>query len=182
MASKAPFNASMKHGAAALATATPRSPWHSPVPYLFGGLAAMLGLIAFALLILACSYWKLSGYLDSGDGDGAGNGDLESGDGKDDDVQKAPPVFEEKILVIMAGQAKPTFLATPVSSRTSSFGDSSSSSSNGSCVCQDSEKSVERTASEKRPEINGGDSAVDGDNHREQSENRETSEQGQQTH
>ncbi|PPS09329.1 hypothetical protein GOBAR_AA11312 [Gossypium barbadense] len=39
----------------------PRSPWHSPVPYLFGGLAAMLGLIAFALLILACSYWRLSG-------------------------------------------------------------------------------------------------------------------------
>nr|GFA24245.1 protein glutamine dumper 2-like [Tanacetum cinerariifolium] len=37
-----------------------RSPWHSPVPYLFGGLAAMLGLIAFALLILACSYWKIS--------------------------------------------------------------------------------------------------------------------------
>ena len=39
------------------------STWHSPVPYLFGGLAAMLGLIAFALLILACSYWKLSGQL-----------------------------------------------------------------------------------------------------------------------
>ncbi|GKC32097.1 glutamine dumper 2-like protein [Tanacetum coccineum] len=35
------------------------SPWHSPVPYLFGGLAAMMGLIAFALLVLACSYWKL---------------------------------------------------------------------------------------------------------------------------
>ncbi|KAF5787554.1 putative protein glutamine dumper [Helianthus annuus] len=34
--------------------------WHSPVPYLFGGLALILGLIAFALLILACSYWKLS--------------------------------------------------------------------------------------------------------------------------
>ncbi|KAL0453572.1 UNVERIFIED_CONTAM: protein GLUTAMINE DUMPER 3 [Sesamum latifolium] len=46
-------------------TAAPRSPWHSPVPYLFGGLAAMLGLIAFALLILACSYWKLSGYLEN---------------------------------------------------------------------------------------------------------------------
>ncbi|EMS45822.1 hypothetical protein TRIUR3_28536 [Triticum urartu] len=42
-------------------TVAPHSPWQSPVPYLFGGLAAMLGLIAFALLILACSYWKLSG-------------------------------------------------------------------------------------------------------------------------
>ncbi|EMS55522.1 hypothetical protein TRIUR3_12089 [Triticum urartu] len=44
----------------------PHSPWQSPVPYLFGGLAAMLGLIALALLILACSYWKLSG-LDNHD-------------------------------------------------------------------------------------------------------------------
>ncbi|KAI3782161.1 hypothetical protein L2E82_12195 [Cichorium intybus] len=35
---------------------TQQSPWHSPVPYLFGDLAAMLGLIGFALLLLACSY------------------------------------------------------------------------------------------------------------------------------
>ncbi|GMN52169.1 hypothetical protein TIFTF001_021316 [Ficus carica] len=182
MASRAPFNATAKHPAVAMTAAPQRSPWHSPVPYLFGGLAAMLGLIAFALLILACSYWKLSGYLDSGSGDGAGDRDLESGDGKGDDAQKGPPVFEEKILVIMAGQAKPTFIATPVSSRTSSFGDSSSSS-NGSCVCrQNSEKSLELTEQEKRAGINGGDSAVAGDDHRQQNENRETSEQGQQTH
>lgn len=175
MASRAPFNATARPPTV---TAAQRSPWHSPVPYLFGGLAAMLGLIAFALLILACSYWKLSGYLDSGDG--AGDRDLEAGDGKGDDEKKTPPVFEEKILVIMAGQAKPTFLATPVSSRTSSFGDSSTN--NGSCVCQNSEKSVEMTEPEKRHEINGGDSAAAGDDHREQSENRENSEQRQQTH
>uniref|UniRef100_J3MGF3 Uncharacterized protein n=1 Tax=Oryza brachyantha TaxID=4533 RepID=J3MGF3_ORYBR len=54
------------------AAAAPHSPWQSPVPYLFGGLAAMLGLIAFALLILACSYWKLSGYLDGGSASGQG--------------------------------------------------------------------------------------------------------------
>ncbi|CAA6671056.1 unnamed protein product [Spirodela intermedia] len=40
------------------------------------------GLIAFALLILACSYWKLSGYLDSGSNEPERGGDLESGDGK----------------------------------------------------------------------------------------------------
>nr|DAD43128.1 TPA_asm: hypothetical protein HUJ06_001358 [Nelumbo nucifera] len=51
----------------AAAGAGQHSPWHSPVPYLFGGLAAMLGLIAFALLILACSYWKLSGQLEGGE-------------------------------------------------------------------------------------------------------------------
>ncbi|KAA8521459.1 hypothetical protein F0562_012131 [Nyssa sinensis] len=99
------------------------SAWHSPVPYLFGGLAAMLGLIAFALLILACSYWKLSGRLDNG-GEGHGDRDVEAGDEKPCETVKAFPVFEEKIVVIMAGDVKPTFLATPMSSRVSSFGES----------------------------------------------------------
>ncbi|XP_057786461.1 protein GLUTAMINE DUMPER 2-like [Salvia miltiorrhiza] len=99
----------------------PRSPWHSPVPYLFGGLAAMLGLIAFALLILACSYWKLSGYLEN-HGDGERDLEADGGDG----AAKPLPVMEEKFLVIMAGQEKPTFLATPMSSRASSFGSKSS--------------------------------------------------------
>ncbi|KAF5748096.1 protein GLUTAMINE DUMPER 5-like [Tripterygium wilfordii] len=94
-----------------------RSQWHSPVPYLFGGLAAMLGLIAFALLILACSYWKLSGRSDGENADQ--ERDLENGDS----ANKAVKVYEEKFLVIMAGEEKPTFLATPVSSRTTSFCD-----------------------------------------------------------
>ncbi|KAK3130972.1 hypothetical protein QOZ80_6BG0500400 [Eleusine coracana subsp. coracana] len=41
----------MTHGAPMAAPVNgtvPHSPWQSPVPYLFGGLAAMLGLIAFA--------------------------------------------------------------------------------------------------------------------------------------
>ncbi|KAL1548835.1 protein GLUTAMINE DUMPER 2-like [Salvia divinorum] len=101
----------------------PRSPWHSPVPYLFGGLAAMLGLIAFALLILACSYWKLSGDLET---HGDGERDLEA-DGGDGSSKAEPLVMEEKFLVIMAGQEKPTFLATPMSSRASSFGSKSTS-------------------------------------------------------
>lgn len=102
----------------------------------------MLGLIAFALLILACSYWKLSGYLENSENDG--ERDLEAGEGgKGDETQKVPPVFEEKILVIMAGDAKPTFLATPISSRSSSFGDSSSTNSTSTCSCGKSDKSVE---------------------------------------
>ncbi|XP_010483299.1 PREDICTED: protein GLUTAMINE DUMPER 3-like [Camelina sativa] len=88
----------------------PHSPWHSPVPYLFGGLAAMLGLIAFALLILACSYWRLSGYLD-GEED---QRDLEAGDAKPEKMAVKPVVaLPEKFLVIMAGDVKPTYLATP---------------------------------------------------------------------
>ncbi|KAG5034141.1 Protein GLUTAMINE DUMPER 3 [Glycine soja] len=92
------------------------STWHSPVPYLFGGLAAMLGLIAFALLILACSYWKLSGQLLNEEN---AERDLESvaGEKQGDSANKdSVKVYEEKILVIMAGDDKPTFLATPKAS------------------------------------------------------------------
>ncbi|CAM9001099.1 unnamed protein product [Rhodiola kirilowii] len=100
---------------------SPRSsPWHSPVPYLFAGLAAMLGLIAFALLILACSYWKLSGYLEDENSttrEESGNNGDENVKGENDQI-----IFEEKFLVIMAGEVKPTHLATASTSRTSSFG------------------------------------------------------------
>ncbi|WVZ92665.1 hypothetical protein U9M48_038711 [Paspalum notatum var. saurae] len=122
------FNATAAAAKAVIAPAAAgsavHSAWHSPVPYLFGGLAAMLGLIAFALLILACSYWKLSGYLEGGAGRGG-----EDGSGADGAKPAAsdlpPPIWEEKILVIMAGDVKPTYLATPMSSRASSFGDRS---------------------------------------------------------
>ncbi|XP_022951763.1 protein GLUTAMINE DUMPER 4-like [Cucurbita moschata] len=86
-----------------------RTSWHSPVPYLFGGLAAMVGLIAFALLILACSYWKLSTQEEERD--------LESGNNEQTDEKikelSETKVYEEKILVIMAGDQTPRFLATP---------------------------------------------------------------------
>ncbi|KAF2537860.1 hypothetical protein F2Q70_00005365 [Brassica cretica] len=72
----------------------------------------MLGLIAFALLILACSYWRLSGYLD-GEENQSRDRDLEAGDAK-----------PEKFLVIMAGDVNPTYLATPVEK---------------SCTCDDDE-------------------------------------------
>ncbi|KAF8097562.1 hypothetical protein N665_0286s0070 [Sinapis alba] len=86
----------------------PQSPWHSPVPYLFGGLAAMLGLIAFALLILACSYWRLSGE-EGGRNGGEVDEEKESRSGD----KAANGAYEEKFLVIMAGDNLPRFLATP---------------------------------------------------------------------
>lgn len=129
------------------------SPWHSPVPYLFGGLAAMLGLIAFALLILACSYWKLSGYLENNEGQSSGEPDLEAGEGKnDDDSKKAQPVLQEKFLVIMAGEVKPTFLATPVSSSASTSRSSSFGESNKSCCSEQSEKLEDEKEKEKEKE------------------------------
>ncbi|XP_059638214.1 protein GLUTAMINE DUMPER 5 [Cornus florida] len=117
-----------------------RSPWHSPVPYLFGGLAAMLGLIAFALLILACSYWKLSGSVEEEEGDIEAAGGHDANSNSNSEEKEPAPVFVEK-LVIMAGQEKPTYLATPISSRASSFGSNTSCCSTSSS--SRSEKSVE---------------------------------------
>ncbi|KAF9598538.1 hypothetical protein IFM89_028070 [Coptis chinensis] len=64
----------------------PHSPWHSSIPYLFGGLAAI--------------------YVGSHNEER----DLE----KAQDSIKTCPVFEEKIVVIMAGNDNHTYLATPV--------------------------------------------------------------------
>ncbi|KAJ8471649.1 hypothetical protein OPV22_025992 [Ensete ventricosum] len=114
MRAGAAFNATAAVEVSAAAVGGGHSGWRSPVPYLFGGLAAMMGLIAFALLLLACSYWKLSGYLDGGDEPGAKTGE---------EVAMPVACYEEKFVVIMAGDEKPTYLATPVSSRPSSFGD-----------------------------------------------------------
>ncbi|ESW08916.1 hypothetical protein PHAVU_009G085200 [Phaseolus vulgaris] len=100
-------------------TTPPHPTWHSPVPYLFGGLAAMLGLVAFALLILACSYWKISGGLQIEEN---GERNIENGGGEkqgDSENKESVRVYEEKILVIMAGDEKPTFLATPKASSVS---------------------------------------------------------------
>ncbi|CAL0325596.1 unnamed protein product [Lupinus luteus] len=122
----------------------PHSSWHSPVPYLFGGLATVLALIAFALLIIICSYWKLklSGHLRH---HGEQDRDVEAGTAKNIDNYKPQKPYEDKILVIMAGQEKPTFLATPVSSssnttRSFSFGDNI-----GTCTCDQNEEKSEET-------------------------------------
>lgn len=102
------------------------------MPYLFGGLAAMLGLIAFALLILACSYWHLSGYFNGRHGSGTGSSELDLEAGEATEAEQAIArggVFEEKVVVIMAGEKGPRFLATPMSSSRSSSVEESSSSS-----------------------------------------------------
>ena len=111
----------MSHGAPTAApganATAPHSPWQSPVPYLFGGLAAMLGLIAFALLILACSYWKLSGYLDADRDRRAGEAGADGEKGSAAGAARPAAGFQEHVVVIMAGEEMPTFLATPAASR-----------------------------------------------------------------
>ncbi|KAL4320098.1 hypothetical protein GQ457_18G003280 [Hibiscus cannabinus] len=102
------------------AVAQPCTTRHSPVPFLLGGLASMLGLVAFGLLVLAFSYCRRSGRTQNA-GEAAGR-DVESG-GNDGDPNKRVKVYEEKVLVIMAGEERPTFLATPVTAGASSLGD-----------------------------------------------------------
>lgn len=104
----------------------PHSSWHqSPVPYLFGGLAAMLGLIALSLLALACSYWKLSGSLlaagEQDDAERQGGAGSRRGDGGGKtaaagEAGLAGDHWREHVVVIMAGDERPTFLAMPAAS------------------------------------------------------------------
>ncbi|XWS47536.1 hypothetical protein CRYUN_Cryun14cG0160800 [Craigia yunnanensis] len=77
--------------------------WNSPIPYLFGGLAVMLGLIAMALVILACSFKKTPSNS---------SGEAEEKSTKQATMQLE---MEPKIVVIMAGDENPTYLAKPVS-------------------------------------------------------------------
>jgi hypothetical protein len=73
---------------------------HSPVPYLFGGLAAMLILLAIALLMLVCSFRKM---VRSDNISTASTPSM----GTEKDVE------EDRVAVIMAGDERPTFLAMP---------------------------------------------------------------------
>ncbi|KAK8491311.1 hypothetical protein V6N13_127909 [Hibiscus sabdariffa] len=79
--------------------------WNSPLPYLFGGIAAMLGLIAIALVILVCS-WKESSHNPHGD------------EGEEKPAKQGVPAMqlemEPKIVVIMAGDENPTYIANPI--------------------------------------------------------------------
>ncbi|KAJ9147441.1 hypothetical protein P3X46_029612 [Hevea brasiliensis] len=80
--------------------------WNSPVPYLFAGLALTLGLIAMALLILACSY-KTSPSNSPPDHETEENSHQK-------EVMIQSLEMEPKIVVVMAGDHNPTYLAKPV--------------------------------------------------------------------
>ncbi|XP_028799046.1 protein GLUTAMINE DUMPER 5-like [Neltuma alba] len=91
------------------------SPWQSPVPYLFGGLAAVLCIIMFSLLMLAFSYRRQSG----------SHGGIEAQKQIESGVAESVHASEPKILVIMAGDEHPTYLATPVCATCSSLAEGS---------------------------------------------------------
>lgn len=83
--------------------------WNSPVPYLFGGLAIILGLIALALFIISCSYKKPSTEESS-----SSNNVNDSDRGREKKtVELMKPEMEPKFVVIMPGDYNPTWLAKP---------------------------------------------------------------------
>ncbi|XP_068649290.1 protein GLUTAMINE DUMPER 3-like [Aristolochia californica] len=100
----------------------------------------MLGLIALALLMLACSYWKLPGFMENGEN---AERDPESGEEKPPDSLKMAANLEAKVVVIMAGDEKPTYLATPICSRASSFEDNKKEDEKSEMV-KTQEKDVEK--------------------------------------
>ncbi|XP_051114736.1 protein GLUTAMINE DUMPER 5-like [Andrographis paniculata] len=71
--------------------------WNSPIPYLFGGIAMALGVLALALVILACSYRNSS----------SSSSEKAAG-------EESPPDLEPRMVVIMAGETNPTHLAKPL--------------------------------------------------------------------
>ncbi|KAJ1428128.1 hypothetical protein SESBI_09128 [Sesbania bispinosa] len=78
--------------------------WNSPVPYLFGGIALVFGVVGIAALILIWSRRNKS--IPAADS---------FYDAKDTSVEVATTKIDDeaKILVIVAGENHPTHLAKP---------------------------------------------------------------------
>ncbi|KAI8541794.1 hypothetical protein RHMOL_Rhmol08G0089600 [Rhododendron molle] len=83
--------------------------WNSPIPYLFGGLFLVLGLISWALIMLIWSYRKQSN---------SNNNPIPTFADHQRPTRIAEADLGPKVLVVMAGDNKPTFIATPASPST----------------------------------------------------------------
>ncbi|ESQ32533.1 hypothetical protein EUTSA_v10005496mg [Eutrema salsugineum] len=83
--------------------------WKSPIPYLFGGLSLLLLLIALALLSLVCTHKK------SPSSSSNNNDPIEEDDDAGDMEAKITMAeYSPKIVVILAGDDRPSCLAVPV--------------------------------------------------------------------
>lgn len=76
--------------------------WKSPLPYLFGGLALMMGLVIVALIILICSHPRRQQSPEE-----------KQITAKASTTDQLPSI--STVVVIMAGDHNPTYLAAPVS-------------------------------------------------------------------
>lgn len=78
-----------------------------PVAYLFVALSTLVLFASVVFLLLLCLYWKLYGqWEDSSNGPASGEGDEECSEIQFEDM-------EEKVMVILAGEDKPTCLGNP---------------------------------------------------------------------
>ncbi|GLJ43129.1 hypothetical protein SUGI_0894980 [Cryptomeria japonica] len=97
-------------------SSSPPSAWHSPVPFLFGAVVAIVTLIAFALVVLACSHWRHSNTTSQGNGNNRSDSTIEE---KNEIGKKGTDNLEDdngdKVAVIMAGENMPSYIAKPTS-------------------------------------------------------------------
>ena len=87
-----------------LSRSTESQLWRSPTPWVFGSIVSVMGLIAIVLIILACSHWKSS--------DGNNNNSASQIDNKPVVLDSAETELKV-MVVIMAGDDKPSCLAKP---------------------------------------------------------------------
>nr|GEW61777.1 protein glutamine dumper 6-like [Tanacetum cinerariifolium] len=92
--------------------------WHSPIPYLFGGLALMLTLIAFALIVLVCSYKKPYSSSSADSSQNSSTRDQEKTSVPEFQMELSREM-EPKIVIVMPGDINPTYLAKPTPPTTS---------------------------------------------------------------
>ncbi|KAI4366729.1 hypothetical protein MLD38_022570 [Melastoma candidum] len=80
----------------------PSQAWDDPVPYIYGCLAVLLILIAVPLSVLACYHARV-----------ALRGVPRGPDEEDKPEKVAVPDAEPKIVVVMAGEDVPSYIAMP---------------------------------------------------------------------
>ncbi|KAL9226475.1 hypothetical protein vseg_002284 [Gypsophila vaccaria] len=83
--------------------------WNSPIPYLFGGLALMLTLIAISLFILVCSYIHNHRRRRSS----SNQDDQETGKSSAISPDNKIAFDLPRVFVVMAGDDNPTYIGTP---------------------------------------------------------------------
>ncbi|KAG6578523.1 Protein GLUTAMINE DUMPER 4, partial [Cucurbita argyrosperma subsp. argyrosperma] len=90
--------------------------WNTPIPYLFGGIGLTLLLILTSLILLTCSCRKHSSSSPS-----SSSSEEEHQKTKIDTPAKTAADLQPQIVVIMAGNNTPSFLATATPSDSSTF-------------------------------------------------------------
>ncbi|GLJ43161.1 hypothetical protein SUGI_0896050 [Cryptomeria japonica] len=94
--------------------ALPNSLWHSPVPYLLGGVCVIVLLLAVAFILLLLSSLKIAHNGPSGN-EGAHMINIEDGEkNAETKLSGCDQKTVESVIVVMAGDEEPSFLATPI--------------------------------------------------------------------